>query len=102
MRVLMEMEYLRTVHYPMCFQPVSELDRLAQGIYEYIQIEPWFTGDLKKVVMEEFRCTKSPFDTALKKLQISLNIARSNDPNLKHDQWLTFRELYPDIVEKYA
>jgi hypothetical protein len=96
--VLMEMEYLRTEHYPKTFQPVSELDLLAQGIFDYIRIEPWFTGDLRKVAMEEFGSTKSRFDTALKKLQISLNIVRSNDPKLKNDQWLTFNDLYPDIA----
>ncbi len=96
--VLMEMEYLRTVHYPKTFQTVSELPPLAQGIFEYIEIEPWFTGDLRKVAIEELGCTKSRFDTALKKLQISLNIARSNDPNLKNDQWLLFSDLFPDIA----
>ena len=29
--VLMEMEYLRTVHYPKHFKPVEELDQLSQG-----------------------------------------------------------------------
>ena len=96
--VLMEMEYLRTVHYPKTHQPVSELDALARGIFEYIRSEPWFTGDLRKVAMAEFGCTKSRFDTALKNLQISLNIVRSNDPTLKNDQWVTFEEQYPRIA----
>ena len=100
--VLMDMEYLRRVHYPKNYKPVSELDPLAQGIFEYIRIEPWFTGDLRKVVMEEFGCKKSPFDTALKKLQISLNIVRSNDPKLTKDQWLTFSDLYPDISDMHT
>lgn len=97
--VLMEMNYLRTVHYPQAFQPVSELDPLAQSIYEYIRIEPWFTGDLRKIAMAELGCTKSRFDTALKKLQISLNIVRSTDPNLKNDQWLPFDEVHLDITQ---
>ena len=97
--VLMDMEYLRNEHYPKTFTPVSELDSVAQAAFEYIRVEPWFTGDLRKVVMAELGCTKSRFDTALKKLQISLNIARSNDPNLKNDQWLLFSDLYPSIVE---
>jgi hypothetical protein len=100
--VLMEMEYLRTVHYPKAFQPVSELDPLAQQIFEYIGVEPMFTGDLRKVAIEELGCTKSRFDTALKKLQISLNIVRSNDPNLENDQWLTFKEAHLDIVEMHS
>ena len=100
--VLMEMNYLRTVHYPQTFQPVSQLDPLAQSIYEYIRIEPWLTGDLRKIAIAELGCTKSRFDTALKKLQISLNIVRSTDPQLKNDQWLPFDEVHLDIVELHA
>jgi hypothetical protein len=47
--------------------------------------------------MEAHGCSKSQFDTALKNLQISLNIARSNDPAIERDTWLKFQELYPDI-----
>jgi hypothetical protein len=100
--VLMDMEYLREEHYPKNHMPVSELDPLAQAIFDHIRIEPWFTGGLRKVVMAEHGCTKSRFDTALKKLQISLNIARSNDPSLKNDQWLAFSDLYPEIVEMHG
>ena len=100
--VLMEMEYLRTVHYPKAFQPVSELGPLAQALFEHIRIEPWFTGDLRRAAMQEFGCSKSRFDTALKKLQVSLNIVRSNDPNLENDQWLPFADVYPDIVAMHS
>ncbi len=96
--VLMEMEYLRDEHYPKNYKPVIELDLLAQAVFEFIRIEPWFTGPLRKMVRAECGCSKSQFDTALKNLQISLNIARSNDPNLKNDQWLTFSDLYPEIA----
>ncbi|GHC00971.1 AlkZ-related protein [Cerasicoccus arenae] len=99
--VLMEMEYLRSTHYPKAYQAVSELPLLCQQIFECIRIEPWFTGDLRKHAVAEFHCTKSRFDTALKKLQISLNIVRSNDPNLDNDQWVPFREVHLDIVEAY-
>ena len=99
--VLMEMEYLRTVHYPKAYQPVSQLAPLAQQVYECIRIEPWFTGDLRKHAIDEFHCTKSRFDTALKKLQISLNIVRSNDPSVENDLWLPFSEVHLDIVERY-
>jgi len=99
--VLMEMEYFRTVHYPKNFQPVSELDTLAQGIFEFVRDEPSFTGDLRKQAMAELGCTKSQFDTALKKLQISLNIVRSNDPNIDNDLWLAFDEVHLDIVEMH-
>jgi hypothetical protein len=51
--VLMDMEYLREEHYPKNHMPVSELDPLAQAIFDHIRIEPWFTGGLRKVVMAE-------------------------------------------------
>ena len=95
--MLMEMEYLRSVHYPKAHHPVSELDPLSQAIHTHIRCEPRFTGDLRQMVMEETGCTKSRFDTALKKLQGTLNIVRSNDPALDNDLWLPFAELYPDI-----
>ena len=38
-------------------------------------------------------------DAALKRLQVSLNIVRSNDPKLKNDFWIPMRELHLDIVE---
>ena len=96
--VLMEMQHFRNEHYPETFQPVSELDPLSQEVYELIRLEPAFTGALRKRAIEELGCTKSRFDTALKKLQISLNIIRSNDPKLKNDFWLTMREVHLDIV----
>lgn len=100
--VLMEMEYFRTVHYPKHFRPASSLDPLAQRIYEYIREEPAYTGDLRKRAMIDAGCSKSQFDTALKKLQISLNIVRSNDPNIEKDLWLTFEEVYPDLAGDVA
>jgi hypothetical protein len=77
------------------------LDALAQQVYEFIRLEPAFTGPLRKRAIEQWGCTKSQFDTAIKKLQISLNIVRSNDPSLKNDFWLTMREMHLDIVHKY-
>lgn len=100
--VLMEMNYLREVHYPQAFQPVAELPELCQRLYECIRIEPWFTGNLRKHAIAEFHCTKSRFDTALKKLQISLNIVRSMDPKIENDLWLPFNEVHLDIFERYS
>ena len=100
--VIMEMEYFRTVHYPKHAKPVTDLDSLAQGIYEFIRMEPMFTGPLRKMAIAELGCTKSRFDTALKKLQISLNIVRSNDPSLTNDLWLPFEEIHSDIVAMYG
>jgi len=97
--VLMEMQHFRHVHYLDAFLPVSELDRLAQEVYGLIRLEPDYTGPLRKRTIAELACTKSQFDTALKKLQVSLNIVRSNDPKLKNDFWLTMREVHLDIVQ---
>ena len=92
--MLMEVSYLREVHYPKAHRSLSDLDPLAQAIYAEIRAEPRFTGDLRRIVMEETGCSKSRFDTALKKLQGTLNIVRSNDPALDNDLWLPFSELY--------
>ena len=96
--MLMEMQHFRSVHYPDAFQSVSELDPLAQEVYDLIRLEPNYTGPLRKRAIAELASTKSKFDTALKKLQISLNIVRSNDPKLKNDFWLPMREVHLDIV----
>lgn len=86
--VLMEMQY-------------SDLDELAQQVYEFVRLEPAFTGPLRKRAREQLGCTKSQFDSAIKKLQISLNIVRSSDPSLKNDFWLTMREVHLDLVNQY-
>jgi len=97
--VLMEMQHFRYAHYPDAFQPVSKLDALAQAVYECIRLQPEYTGPLRKRAVAELACTKSQFDTALKKLQVSLNIVRSNDPKLKNDFWLPMHEMHLDIVQ---
>ncbi len=68
-------------------------------MYELIRLEPAYTGPLRKRAMAELGCTKSQFDTALMKLQVSLNIVRSNDPKLKNDFWLPMREVHLDLVQ---
>ena len=97
--VLMEMEHLGKNHYRSAKQEVASLIPLAQRIFAQIKIEPHYTGELRNAIMEETGCTKSRFDTALKNLQITLNIARSNHPDEKRDRWLPFSELYPDIAD---
>ncbi len=98
--VLMSMRYLREVHYAGAHRPVEELRPLEQFIYEKIRIEPWETTSLRKEVVDQYHCTKSQFDTALKNLQISLNVVRANDPDIERDTWVTFREAYPDFQPK--
>ena len=99
--VLMEMQHFRNVHYPEAFQPVIELDSLAQEVYQFIRLQPACTGPLRKRAISQLQCTKSQFDSALKKLQISLNIVRSNDPSLKNDFWLPMREVHMDIANEH-
>ena len=96
---LIEMKYFRKEHYPNSFQPVHELAPLAQEVYEFIRLDPNYTGPLRKRAIAELGCTKSRFDTALKKLQISLNIVRSNDPKLKNDFWLPMSEVHADLLQ---
>lgn len=96
--VLMEMQHFRTKHYPSAYQPVGELDLLSQQVFDLIRMNPDFTGALRKRAINELGATKSRFETALKKLQISLNIVRSNDPSHENDFWLPMREVHLDIV----
>jgi hypothetical protein len=49
--------------------------------------------------MAQFGCTKNQFDTALKELQITLNIVRSNEPEVDRDTWLSFQEVYYEIYK---
>ncbi len=99
--VLMEMQHFRCVHYPSAFVPVAELDTLAQELFELVRLEPDYTGPLRKRAIARYACSKSQFDTALKKLQVSLSIVRSNDPKLKNDFWLPMREVHLDIVQQH-
>ena len=96
--VLIEMEYFRQSHYPSAHQPVSSLDQLAQDVYKLISLEPDYTGPLRKKAMASLGCTKSQFESALKRLQISLNIVRSNDIKYQNDFWLSMREVHLDIA----
>ena len=100
--VLMTMDYLRDVHFAASYKSVDELGPLAAHVFEKIRNEPWETTDLRKEVIEETGSTKSQFDSALKNLQISLNVVRSNDPKIERDTWLAFQELYPDIWKMFV
>lgn len=99
---LMTIERLRETHYWENHKPVEQCPELARQIYDLIRINPNTTGELRKEAMGLYGCTKSRFDTALKQLQVSLNIARSNEPGLTQDTWIPFRELYLDIADADA
>ena len=91
---LMTIDYLVEHHYAKAHQPVKACSSLAQEVYDLVKINSGTTGALRNEAMSRFGCTKSRFDTALKQLQVTLNIARSNEPGTQNDTWITFRDAY--------
>lgn len=81
--VFMYMDYMIHNHFHQAYKDIQTLDSPAQHMYSKILIEPWDTTTLRKVAMREVSCTKSQFDTALKNLQITMNIVRINDSKFK-------------------
>lgn len=100
--VLMDMDYMADEHFPLAYKPVSGLNELCQIIHRKIVSEPWYTTTLRREVLQEFNFTKAQFDTALKNLQITMNIVRLNDPEIEQDKWVLFRELYLDVWNRYV
>ncbi|NNE36388.1 MAG: hypothetical protein HKN13_14220 [Rhodothermales bacterium] len=100
--VLMEMDYMAGTHFPQAYKSVRRLSQLAQHIFERISMEPADTTTLRKAIIEDFGCSKSQFDTALKHLQTTMNVVRLNDPRFERDTWVLFRELYFDVWEQYV
>jgi hypothetical protein len=98
--VLMERGYLADTHFPASYKSVNSLNLLAQQIFEKIRNEPWTTTELRKEIIQDTGCSKSQFDTALKNLQISLNVVRDSDA--EQDTWVTFQEVYSDIWTKHV
>ena len=96
---LMTMDYLRETHYAKTHQSVESCSELARQVFDLIRINPNTTGELRREAMSLYGCTKSRFDTALKQLQVTLNIVRSNDADSKNDTWIPFSEAYLDIVD---
>lgn len=94
--VLMSMDHLRDVHHPKAHRPVAGCSKLAQQVYEIIRLDPAETAEVRAIAIDRHHCTKSQFDTALKQLQITLNIARDPATGPGKDRWLTFREVYPE------
>jgi hypothetical protein len=99
--VLMTLDYLRKHHYPQFHRDIGSCGRLAQQIYELIRLDPYETTELRQASMAQFGCTKSQFDMALKELQITLNIVRSNEPDVDRDTWLSFQEIYYKIYKEH-
>lgn len=100
--VLMDMDYMARDHFPRAYKDTETQDKLVQHIHGKIVVEPWDTTTLRKTTMQELGCTKSQFDSALKNLQITMNIVRLNDSQIERDTWVPFKELYLDIWRQYV
>lgn len=100
--VLMDMDHMVRDHFPQAYKDIQTLDSLAQHMYNKIVVEPWDTTTLRKAAMQEVGCTKSQFNTALKNLQITMNIVRLNDSQIERDTWVPFKELYLDVWQQYV
>jgi hypothetical protein len=100
--VLMTLDHLRHHHYPRYHQDIRKCRPLAREIYELISQDSYATTELRRDSMEQFGCTKSQFDTALKELQVTLNIVRSNEPGVERDTWLPFQEIYLEIYQELS
>ena len=96
---LMSMNYLREVHYSKAHKPVSACRELARSVYEIVRLSPGTTTEIRTEAMERFGCSKSRFETALKELQITLNIARLNEPGVTRDTWVPFSEVYESLLD---
>jgi hypothetical protein len=98
--VLTSMDYLRDTLYPQAHVPLRECSATARKLYAAILNEPMTTTALRK----ELEMTKPPergkFEKALKELQITLNIARLNDPRAEGDTWVPFGEQYAGFDEE--
>ncbi len=92
--MLMCVDYLQKVHYPAHHRPVSTCKPLARRAFELIRAEPFTTAELRREMSPSGSIGKSRIDTALVELQVTLNIARSNAPEIKRDTWLPFFEQY--------
>lgn len=92
--VLMSMDYLREKHYAENFRDIHDCSRLAQNVFELIRLDRRGTTDLRRESIGRFGCSKGQFASALKELQITMNVVRSNEPDATCDIWVPFREVY--------
>lgn len=97
--MLMSMEHLRKQHYSGAHRPLAECSVLGRRIFELVRREPRTTAQLRQVLLNPGIVTKSMIDRALTELQTTLNIVRSNAPEIETDTWVRFTEQYPEFVE---
>jgi len=97
--VLMTLDYMKSTHYPAFHQPVEKCSPMAREIYELVRIEPLTTPALRKATIQGDKARKNAFANALIELQVTLNIARRNAPEITSDTWVRFGEQDPELVE---
>jgi hypothetical protein len=96
--VLMTLEHLAKVHYPAFHRPIETCTPMARKIYARVKVEPMTTGALRNEVTQKDRALRTAFSKAMIELQVTLNIVRSNAPEIETDTWLRFAELYPSLA----
>ncbi len=95
--VLMTLAHLAEEHYPKFHRPVEQCSVMARKIYALVKVEPMTTTALRNAVAGKDKALRAAFAKALVELQVTLNIVRSNAPEIEADTWLRFAELYPKI-----
>ena len=95
--VLMTLAHLAEEHYPKVHRPVEQCSAMAQKIYALVKVEPMTTTALRNAVAGKDKVLRAAFAKAMTELQVTLNIVRSNAPEIECDTWLRFAELYPGI-----
>ena len=98
--VLMTLAHLAEEHYPRFHRPVEQCGAMARKIYARVKVEPMTTTALRNAVAGKDKLLRAAFAKALVELQVTLNIARSNAPEIEADTWLRFAELYPGIPSR--
>ena len=98
--VLMTLEHLAKEHRPKVFRPIEQCSPMARKIYALVKVEPMTTTALRNAVAGKDKALRAAFTKALTELQVTLNIVRSNAPEIEADTWLRFSELYPGIAAR--
>jgi hypothetical protein len=96
--VLMTLEHLAREHYPRFHRPVEQCSPMARKVYALVKVEPMTTTALRAAVAGKDKLLRAAFAKALVELQVTLNIVRSNAPEIEADTWLRFPELYPGVA----
>lgn len=95
--MLMSMDHLRREHYPQHHKELVQCSVLARRVYELIRREPRTTAQLREALLNPGIITKAQIDRAITELQTTLNITRTNAPEVETDTWLRFTEQYPEF-----